>query len=820
MIDLQESNFPGNEKAFEELARAADSDDLIIITGAGVSAPKMPLWSNLIKILSDDLNSSGTISKNDRDHICEICAADPLTAATLLQNECTNEILKSKISKIFGDRQHTTEVIDSLLDIPAVAHLTLNYDYGLENSFIRKFSSLPKVLNSSDEYNLGEISRIQKGDAPAIIQWHGSVSNPSSIVFTSQDYDNFYSRRGVPDTFNALLRAKTVLFVGFGFSDPYLTRLIKEVNFNSGSEERHFAIVSEDNPSSYSGMKRKAASINYRCKLIVYGSENSDHSQLLEITKALSPQKKSPPLTVPDDAPPPTELSAMAPLEQHLAERILNSGGRPLFVIPRIAEKNVLDENYYNDVVEIKSEDVATSEGNIMITSPHEYGISTLGDILEYHMKKSGKKVAIRSAIGLPNYEAKLLRELRLEGEGYHTLILDDVRPTDSKMLSALRRLDKFERYIFLSHDESLNNAIDLSDYEKFRYLTLLPLNRVGLSSLADRMASDTSRHLLSGVVEKVYTDLLSLAIPLTPANVVMYLSVAFRDYSFSPLSRLQIIEKYIESRISRASDAYQEAFNSTNKIDLISKFVYSRWEKGEISFTKKDWDDFCTSYKEDKLISFNHAELLRDLEDSRVVVFINVQERFHFSYRIFFCYFFGKFLVDRPDLYKEKIKNGEYLAVEGLVEILTGLSKDNADLLEDLTARMNSALNSFYSKYAISDFDPHRLLKWETREDDEKQEWSLVEESLNEGPLSQVERDEKQKDVIQELRSQRQGVTINEDILEQNANVADLISALGIAISNSVDVDGGLKIRAAKVAFSTYMPVCGSYCPKQSHCC
>lgn len=582
--------------------------------------------------------------------------------------------------------------------------------------------------------------------------------------------------------------------------------MMRQVSFEAASENRHFAIVSDSRPKEFSPLKRKSASTSYRSELFIYDSSGGNHHRLTTILDALPKRAEAGP-AVARSVRPAEVVSRPPSIEQHLSDKLMTSAGSPIFIRPRLKKVVIGEEEelYTNQDSALPFEAVLSDNCTTVIMAPHEYGLSTLGDVLEYSLQDPCRRAVVRSAEALANYAAKLKGDLRLKGEKYHTLILDDVRPSHQKLLNALQQIDEFERIIILTHDTDTGNAFDLSKFGKVQYFRLLPLSREGVRIVAEKVAPLSATSQVPAATTKAYRDLLDLAIPLTPANVVMYLSVVFRDHAFSPLSRLDIIERYLESRLSRASDAYRESFSSTNKIDLISGFVFNIRNEGKVDFSDADWLALCRTYKSERLVHFDHNELLRDLEDSRIVIRSYDGKKLYFCYRIFYVYFLGKHIADRPSIFLSQLSSGEYLSVTGLVEILSGLSKDNMALLTDLTERMERAVEDFYSRHAIRAFDLHKHLKWERSKEEEKRDWELVEASLQDGPLDEQYKDQSERSFIEELRSERQGVTINSDIISANGSIAELMTPLSIAIGNSVDVPGDLKKRAAKAILSAH---------------
>ena len=59
MISTFDDEFPGNNATYQNLKDAVLAGDLVFIVGAGVSAPKLPLWTDLIKNLAKEALNEG-----------------------------------------------------------------------------------------------------------------------------------------------------------------------------------------------------------------------------------------------------------------------------------------------------------------------------------------------------------------------------------------------------------------------------------------------------------------------------------------------------------------------------------------------------------------------------------------------------------------------------------------------------------------------------------------------------------------------------------------------------------------------------------------
>jgi len=275
--------------------------------------------------------------------------------------------------------------------------------------------------------------------------------------------------------------------------------------------------------------------------------------------------------------------------------------GTPLYVEPRLTRPTTPADD--GTVVEGDSasvDDIVGSTLSFVITAPSEYGSTTLAKRIVAELNAIGTDAFYREAPSLPNYKKKLLQDSMFvrTTSNLRVLVLDDFDiAANERLLSEIVSLKAFDRYVILLNrlNSGFVSPLDLSSFGiAFESLILKGLSRSDIRTIAGQMYDTGDEFLISAAVDKSYTDLLELCIPLTPSNVIMYLSIIHKEGDFFPLSRLQIIERYIHDLLRKPSDAYQDSFNAKNKIDVVSAFVYDLHRRLATHCTSGDWHRFC----------------------------------------------------------------------------------------------------------------------------------------------------------------------------------------------------------------------------------
>jgi hypothetical protein len=447
---------------------------------------------------------------------------------------------------------------------------------------------------------------------------------------------------------------------------------------------------------------------------------------------------------------------------------------------------------------------ILSSSASFLISSPSESGGTTLCLRLRDELSRNRNvKVFLRDAQLLPSYRRKLEKEFAVDrntGSGTEKiLILDNYAPSlHERLLKEICGLGFFSRYLIMANDSSPDAKILFPDNMPFKceLIYLWRISRPEIRILAQTLFESSDDYFISSVVDKVYGDLLALCIPLTPSNVIMYLSIIFRDGEFNPLNRVQIVERYLNKMLQGPGDLYSGSFTTKNKMDVISAFAYFLFKRRVGECRESDWYQFCADYKSNQLVEFDEVKLYNELRSSRIILLSG--QRIFFKYRFFFAFFIARYVSARPKVLKDFIDAEQYLCVRGLVEAISGLSSDNTILVTELTNKLEDLTHSFATAYIPNDFDPFLAVRWAPREEQEDALWSEVAKSIESGPHNPAEMDEIKKSLVSEKMTKSQAVAFDKFGNAERRLVAFHL-VLEDALKNCDELDGELKKRAAR---------------------
>jgi hypothetical protein len=196
------------------LAEVARAGALVPFMGAGVSyTAGLPLWSDLVASLSE----AGQLPPELRQSFAALDVLDQAVVLRRLFEKRGSDFRAAVVDLTSADRYGLAPVL--LAGLRSREAVTLNYDalYELAAEDVGN----PVTLLPDDP---------ARADRGWLLKLHGSVSSPSSIVLTRDDYLSFgKARAALASLAKAMLLTRHLLFVGFGFRDDHFHELMHEV---------------------------------------------------------------------------------------------------------------------------------------------------------------------------------------------------------------------------------------------------------------------------------------------------------------------------------------------------------------------------------------------------------------------------------------------------------------------------------------------------------------------------------------------------------------------------------------------------------------
>ena len=221
-----------------------EKDNLVIFVGAGLSvASGLPNWKELtINILDSikdrDKKISGYISALKQDLF------EPIEILSKVKHLKTYAIEHLEAQIKASNKLKPTKEHFKLGNISSKL-ITTNYDELLEQCY----PSYEKVTYNNT-YKVSKISDYKS----FIFKIHGDINEPDKCILFADEYEELYNNDEKSSIFEIkkILSDKSILFIGFGFNDPYFNYVFEYINkIYSGFTPEHF-IVTTDNTRKWS----------------------------------------------------------------------------------------------------------------------------------------------------------------------------------------------------------------------------------------------------------------------------------------------------------------------------------------------------------------------------------------------------------------------------------------------------------------------------------------------------------------------------------------------------------------------------------------
>jgi hypothetical protein len=195
----------------EEIKNAAQSGELVVFVGAGVSRlVDCPTWEDFADKILIQLVPKGI----DYYELSQIQAiSDPKKKLSIARIVAQEKNIDLDYKAIFEIKTPTVNVYSHLNKFNCT-FVTTNYD-----KFLLPQSRKAEPEDNWRFYKKTDLLREKLDVNGNVIHLHGCINDPKNMVITTRDYLDHYSRPDVQEFLMYLFESKTVLFLGYGLEE-------------------------------------------------------------------------------------------------------------------------------------------------------------------------------------------------------------------------------------------------------------------------------------------------------------------------------------------------------------------------------------------------------------------------------------------------------------------------------------------------------------------------------------------------------------------------------------------------------------------------
>lgn len=151
-----------------------------------------------------------------------------------------------------------TDVHGILARLPIDTVWTTNYDQLLEKAYEAAGRRVEIKLS------IQNLAQARRGRDVTLYKMHGCVTQPHDAVLTKQDYEIYdAARRLFTDSLKGDFIEKTLLFLGFSFTDPNVERILAKVREQLGQNQRAHYWITRRPPKACPAGVRSAEDMEY-----------------------------------------------------------------------------------------------------------------------------------------------------------------------------------------------------------------------------------------------------------------------------------------------------------------------------------------------------------------------------------------------------------------------------------------------------------------------------------------------------------------------------------------------------------------------------
>ncbi len=202
-----------------EIRKAALEGNLVLFIGAGVSIlVNLPSWTMLARKVLTEFCIAGYINYSELEQLKDLDSKKQLSIAETIASENGTKLELVIVKHLTLQEGSNIGIYNYLNKIGCVC-VTTNYDELLSPRFHVKSdasttAATTKRISYKEEFHAGLLN-----EPGTVIHLHGAISNPDTMILTTEDYLKHYDHPIVQNFLKELFEKKTVIFMGYGLDE-------------------------------------------------------------------------------------------------------------------------------------------------------------------------------------------------------------------------------------------------------------------------------------------------------------------------------------------------------------------------------------------------------------------------------------------------------------------------------------------------------------------------------------------------------------------------------------------------------------------------
>jgi hypothetical protein len=230
------------DNKFLDLQQAIEKDSLIVFAGAGTSYNLgLPSWKKLVLNILQTIIEENNNEYINLFYLLEKDIVTPLEVLTHLEKagfmDRAISLLKTFIKPDDIQDQNKLILHYKILKLTKKI-ITTNYDKIFE--LIMPIENT--IIDNNNAFDMARVLRMNE----FLFKIHGDINEPEKCILFKSQYKRAYKDSAFLTTLRTLFIEKTILFVGFSLTDPYIEQIIKAIDATYNSMNgKHYIITSD-----------------------------------------------------------------------------------------------------------------------------------------------------------------------------------------------------------------------------------------------------------------------------------------------------------------------------------------------------------------------------------------------------------------------------------------------------------------------------------------------------------------------------------------------------------------------------------------------